>query len=94
MSIRRWLRELGNPAAKCARLGHRMEDQRQRVYLYPPEGAFSGRCVADRAVEKFQRCRRCGHETEREIADRTGLTGLTMTSDRWDALEADGRVEA
>lgn len=94
MTVARWFREFGKPALKCARLGHRMAECSIRVFLYPPEGIFRMRHVADRAVEKFQRCRRCGHETEREITDRSGLNGLSMPSEKWDRLEAEGRVEA
>lgn len=86
----RWLDEFLHPAKKCARLGHRMIETRTTVYLYPPESGW--RAVADRAVEAYEKCRRCGFETKAGIIARRGIQGLTLPGDGWDRLQADGRL--
>lgn len=88
----RWFAELLDPSRKCARLGHRMQDRRVRVYLYPPEGVFRSRHVADRAVEVTPTCERCGHAETTRTEGREGLNGLTMESANWDRLRDKGRL--
>jgi|SRR6476661_1804391 len=91
-SLSRWLAELFRPSRKCARLGHDMGEVRQRVLLWPPEGIFQNRHVADYATEVTPRCRRCWFRGETRIEQRGGLTGLRMPSDDWDDLKRDGRL--
>jgi len=86
----RWLREIFHPAEKCTRVGHRVRVREYRVYLYPPAARWA---VAERAWMKQSSCSRCNHADREEEISRTALDGLTMDSDRWDALERDGRLE-
>jgi hypothetical protein len=93
-AIRRWLSELGNPGAKCARVGHDLRDHRRRIYLYPSDSWLSSRYVADVASEAWRECRRCGKREEPQIINRRGLTGLSLPAHKWDTLRETGRVEA
>jgi hypothetical protein len=85
----RWISEIGHPEKKCARVGHDVRISERQAYLYPAKGMWH---VADRARFERSYCRRCQADYgEREIS-RTGLNGLTMDSDRWDALRANGKL--
>lgn len=88
-TVKRWFREFGNPALKCARVGHDLRDRTASAYLYPPARRLA---VADRVTEVWQECARCNHATPIEISQRVSLDGLTLDTDRWDILRRDGRL--
>lgn len=87
----RWLREFFRPALKCLRLGHAARFEKRYFYRYPARGF---RSVVDDVTEERQECGRCGEGLSEWVETRySGLQGLSMSSDRWDRLKQDGRLD-
>lgn len=82
----RWLREFFRPTLKCERLGH-VEGFRQvrRGYTSSRFG------VADSVTQSRAFCPRCKTSLGKWIEDRRRkIDSLSMPTDDWDRLEADG----
>lgn len=86
----RWLDEMRNPAAKCERVGHKMQEQSRRGYLRDTSGHY--RCVAVAVKEKRTACRRCGMEGAWERVSERGISSLTLDSEWMETLEETGEV--
>lgn len=89
----RWFREFFRPSLKCERLGHDVAKRpaKRHFYRYPGRGF---RSVADDVTEEREECGRCGEGlTDWTETRYSGLQGLTMSSDRWDQLKCEGRLD-
>lgn len=87
----RWWREFWQPSLKCERVGHEIGEDVRYGFTSP---AFPRLHVADSVEQVRQVCDRCGATfSEWETTDRTGLSGLTLNSDRMATLKRDGFVE-
>jgi len=88
-----WLREFFRPALKCVRLGHcsPKKPTERHFYRYPGRGF---RSVADDVTEERDECSRCGEGLTGWVETHySGLQGLSMSSDRWNRLKRDGRLD-
>lgn len=94
MNIRQWWAEMMRPSLKCRRVGHRLNDEKRRVYLYPSTAIISRAYVATQAIEITPACSRCGHREETRIEDEQHLTGFSTTSDRMRTLRKTGKLYA
>lgn len=84
--MRRWWKELRNPALKCERVGHRT-DTRTRNGMVASNGYY----VADRVEQEREYCSRCGHTHGpwRDIS-RTGISSWSAPSDVMREFERTG----
>lgn len=89
MSILHWLRELGSPAKKCARLGHNVGTFWKRTYKR--SRGFSG--VMDLVTEDQQVCKRCGQTFSEPVEiRRKTYTSVSWPRDMWDRFEEEGEL--
>ena len=89
----RWIRELFNPAAKCARIGHRKTEGWRRTYRRP-EGREVRQYVVMGCRETRTECGRCNAPlSDWNVIERTGYHESMMPSDMAEELRRNGVVQ-
>lgn len=87
----RFWQELRNPKLKCERVGHKNVTQWRQGYMKPHWNDWDYRItVVNRVYQERRCCLRCGDASEWKITKKTGLNGLTASTQTWDQIDAGG----
>ena len=88
ITLRRFFRELGHPAEKCARLGHVPRVTERKGYVHPKNHRTA---VVDGVTQKAKDCSRCfAMLSDWETTSRTEFQSASFHPDAWKTLRETG----
>ena len=84
MNVRMYLHEMFDPALKCDRVGHKLEEHHRSGYYY--DSGF--RTVVTNVIQARMECTRCGYVTEWKTTRMQGLQSFSVPIDIAEKIRA------